>query len=74
MLGRLGAKIANEIGFEPQKRHDGTPMQWQALATDGTNGAKGKVPFRWRMRAELVSYIDSQGGVGKLRSRKKQKG
>ena len=56
--GTLAMNVAVQLGFEPQKRADGTPRWWTTLSycnDDSSDPATGH--FQFVMRPELVAAL-----------------
>jgi|GEM_PF-1326738 len=72
LYGKLGRRIAEHLGWVPEKREDGTPIWTFALATDADEPSKGHWSarqsdgqhWRWQLRPEAIEA--ATGSVGSL--------
>ena len=64
--GKLAHKIADKLGYSPQKYPDGKPMYWTTLSTAGTDESE---LFHFVMRHELVKALKLTGIVMPLQNR-----
>lgn len=55
--GLLGRLLAEEMGWHPDKRNDGTPVWTTALATDANADEAGEGQFRWQLRPQIVHAL-----------------
>jgi hypothetical protein len=56
--GKLAHAVADQLGYTPIKRDDGTPCWWFTLSIGGDGSANtDESHFEWIMRSELVQAL-----------------
>jgi hypothetical protein len=57
-FGKLGRMVAEELGYDPERRADGTIIWTTTLATGvPTSGQDGDGLWRWTMRPEVADCL-----------------